>query len=136
MVSGMEYQPWQQPNRLSVFLGKITCNLAFDKYKYYTREKRGKGQAELVLDELNDCVPSANSTEQIISDKMLVEVINSFLRSLPSEKRKMFVRRYWYLSSYREIAEDFAMSENNARNVLLRIRSKLKKYLEKEGIVL
>ena len=128
--------PPQQPNRLSVFLGKITRNLAFDKYKYYTREKRGKGQAELALAELNDCVPSANSTEQIISDKMLVEVINSFLRSLPSEKRKMFVRRYWYLSSYREIAEDFAMSENNARSVLLRIRSKLKKYLEKEGIVL
>lgn len=75
MVSGMEYQPWQQPNRLSVFLGKITRNLAFDKYKYYTREKRG-------------------------------------------------------------IAEDFAMSENNARIVLLRIRSKLKQYLEKEGIVL
>ena len=119
-----------------MFLGKITRNLAFDKYKYYTREKRGKGQAEVALDELNECVPSVNSIEQAVSDKMLVEVINSFLRSLPAEKRKMFVRRYWYLSSYREIAEDFAMSENNARTVLLRIRSKLKKYLEKEGIVL
>ena len=86
----------QQPNRLSVFLGKITRNLAFDKYKYYIREKRGKGKAGVALDELNECVPSVNSTEQVISDKILVEVINSFLRSLPSEKRKMFVRRYWY----------------------------------------
>ena len=128
--------PPQQPSRLSTFLGKITRNLALDKYKYYNREKRGGGQAALVLDELNKCVPAADSTEQAVSDKLLVEVLNSFLRSLPAEKRQMFVRRYWYLSSVSEIAKDFGISESNVKVTLLRTRNKLKRVLEKEGIVL
>lgn len=128
--------PPQQPNRLSTFLGKITRNLALDKYKYYNREKRGGGQAALVLDELNECLPAANNTEQVVDDKLLVEVLNGFLRSLPAEKRQMFVRRYWYLSSISEIAKHFGISESNTKIILLRTRNKLKHVLEKEGIVL
>lgn len=128
--------PPQQPDRLSTFLGKITRNLALDKYKYYNREKRGGGQTALVLDELNECLPAMDSTEQAVNDRLLVEVLNGFLRSLPAEKRQMFVRRYWYLSSVSEIAKDYDISESNVKVILLRIRSKLKKVLEKEGIVL
>lgn len=128
--------PPQQPDRLSTFLGKITRNLALDKYKYYNREKRGGGQTALVLDELNECLPAMDSTEQAVNDRFLVEVLNDFLRSLPADKRQMFVRRYWYLSSVSEIAKDYGISESNAKVILLRIRSKLKKALEKEGIVL
>lgn len=128
--------PPQQPNRLSTFLGKITRNLALDKYRYYNREKRGGGQAALVLDELNECLPAASDTEQAVDEKLLVEVLNGFLRSLPAEKRQMFVRRYWYLSSVSEIAKDFGISESNTKIILLRTRNKLKYVLEKEGIVL
>jgi len=128
--------PPQQPNRLSTFLGKITRNLALDKYKYYNREKRGGGQTALVLDELNECLPASESTEQTVNGRLLIEVLNDFLRSLPAEKRQMFVRRYWYLSSISEIAKDYDISESNTKVILLRIRSKLKKVLEKEGIVL
>lgn len=128
--------PPQQPDRLSTFLGKLTRNLALDKYKYYNREKRGGGQTALVLDELNECLPAMDSTEQAVNDRLLVEVLNGFLRSLPADKRQMFVRRYWYLSSVSEIAKDYDISESNVKVILLRIRSKLKKALEKEGIVL
>ena len=128
--------PPQQPNRLSTFLGKITRNLALDKYKYYNREKRGGGQTALVLDELSECLPAMGSTEQAVDDRLLVEVLNGFLRSLPAEKRQIFVRRYWYLSSVSEIAEDFGISESNVKVTLLRTRNKLKRVLEKEGIVL
>lgn len=52
------------------------------------------------------------------------------------EKRQIFVRRYWYLSSISEIAKDFAISEGNIKIILFRTRNKLKKVLEKEGIIL
>ena len=128
--------PPQRPDKLSAFLGKITRNLALNRYRYYVREKRGYGQVPLVLDELQECVPAPNSTEQAVEEKHLVEVLNRFTRELPVEKRMMFVRRYWYMSSIGEIAEDFEISEGNVKMTLLRIRNKLKQTLEKEGIVL
>ena len=128
--------PPQCPDKLSAFLGKITRNLALNRYRYYVREKRGCGQVPLVLDELQECVPAVNSTEQAVEEKHLVEVLNRFTHELPVEKRMMFVRRYWYLSSIGEIAEDFEISEGKVKMTLLRIRNKLKQTLEKEGIVL
>ena len=101
------------------------------------REKRGCGQIPLVLDELQECVPAvANNTEEMIEEKLLVELLNRFLRELPLEKRMMFVRRYWYMSSIQEIANDYEISEGKVKMTLLRTRNKLKQILEKEGIVL
>ena len=44
--------PPQYPSKLSTYLGKITRNLALNRYKYYNRQKRGEGQTELVLDDV------------------------------------------------------------------------------------
>ena len=128
--------PPQYPSKLSTYLGKITRNLALNRYKYYNRQKRGEGQTELVLDELLDCVPAAESTEQEVEEKILVEVLNRFLDDLPEEKMKIFMRRYWYMSPIKEIADDFAMGESKVKMILSRSRNKLKQILEKEGIIL
>ena len=128
--------PPAKPSVLKTYLGKITRNLALNRYKYYNRQKRGEGQTELVLDELLECVPAAESTEQAVEEKILVEVLNRFLDDLPEEKMKIFMRRYWYMSPIKEIADDFAMGESKVKMILSRSRSKLKQLLEKEGIIL
>ncbi len=89
-----------------------------------------------MLDELQECVPASDSTEQAVEEILLVEALNRFLYELPIEKRMMFLRRYWYMSSIQEIAEDYEISEGKVKMTLLRIRNKLKQTLEKEGIVL
>ena len=61
-------------------------------------------------------------------------VINSFLRSLPKEKRQIFIRRYWYMSPICDIAADFGMSEGKVKMLLMRLRKELKKSLEREGV--
>ena len=71
--------PPNQPNQLSTFLGKITRNLSFNRYKQYSAEKRGFGQAELALSELEDCIPAKTDVEQASNEKELVEAINKFL---------------------------------------------------------
>ena len=128
--------PPHYPSKLSTYLGKITRNLALNRYKYYNRQKRGEGQTELVLDELLECVPATESTEQAVEEKILVEVLNRFLNDLPEEKMKIFMRRYWYMRTIKEIADDFAMGESKVKMILSRSRSKLKQLLEKEGIIL
>ena len=46
----------------------------------------------------------------------------------------IFLRRYWYLSSIKEIAKDLGMSESKIKMMLLRLRKEFRTYLEKEGV--
>jgi len=126
--------PPQRPNRLPTFLGKITRNISLNRFKRYRTEKRGFGQALLVLSELEDCVPATDNVRQAVDEMDLVESINRFLYALPDAKRKVFVRRYWYLSSIRDISEQYGTSESKTVSMLFRMRNELKAHLEKEGI--
>lgn len=135
-LKAWETIPPKRPEQLATFLGKITRNLSLDRYRHSTTKKRGCGQVSLVLDELQECVPAAGSVEQVIDDLVLQETLNRFLSYLPTETRKIFMRRYWYLCSIKEIAADFGISESKTKMLLLRSRNQLKKLLEKEGIAL
>lgn len=128
--------PPHRPDNLAAFLGKITRNLALDKCKYGSREKRKQHQPGLSLEELGECILAAKDVEQIISEKELVEQLNRFLEALPKRKRQVFVRRYWYFSSISEIARDFSISQSNVKVMLMRTRKELKHFLEREGVEL
>ena len=128
--------PPKRPNKLSLFLGTITRNLSFDKWKHRNAQKRGNGEMELALDELVECVPAAKGTEEAVEAAELERLINEFLHTLPERDCNVFLRRYWYVEEYSEIARRFQMNLNTVKTSLFRTRSKLKDYLEQEGIVL
>ena len=122
--------PPAKPNRLGIFLGKITRNLAIDKYRKERSQKYGSGQAALCLDELEECIGENHSIEDRIA---LAELLNRFLKELPQNKRDIFLLRYWYLMPVSEIAKRCGISEGVVKKTLQRLREHLKKYLEKEG---
>ena len=124
--------PPHRPAMLSTFLGKITRNLSFDRYRASRRDKRGGGQTALVLDELEEIIADKRTDDEL-DRKELLESINSFLSLLPPDKRKPFVLRYWYAYSIPEIAKRFGMTENNVSVSLNRTRQKLKNYLKERG---
>jgi len=128
--------PPHRPERLAAFLGIITRNTALDRYLSDRTKKRGGGQTEAVLNELSECVPDEKSSGCMADELALREAINGFLGSLPAQKRIIFMRRYWYMSSVKEIAEDYGLTESNVKVTLLRTRNRFKAYLEKEGIEL
>lgn len=128
--------PPRQPKRLSAYLGKITRNLSLNRARQYSAQKRGLGQTELVLSELEDCIPAQNSVEQMFDEMVLARSISQFLRAQPRQNRNIFIRRYWYLSPIRDIATDRGMSESRVASLLFRMRNALKSHLEKEGIML
>ncbi len=125
--------PPQKPNPLKGFLGQITRRLSINRLETYTAQKRGGGQYPLTLDELAECIPSAESGEDIANITALTDILNRFLRSLPLDARRVFIRRYWYTASVSEISKAFSMSESKVKSLLLRTREKLKVILEKEG---
>ncbi len=128
--------PTLRPLKFSAFIGKITRNLSLDKYEYYNAKKRGQGEMQIALDELQECIAATDSVEDAMEDMLLTEKLNCFLEGLSTEKRKIFMRRYWYLSPIKEIAADYQMSESKVKMILLRTRIALKEFLEQEGIVL
>lgn len=128
--------PPKQPSRLSTFLGKIVRNLSLDRYDKYTAEKRGFGQVPLALDELEECIPAPSHTEQAIDELALVGLLNRFLAGVKPEPRCIFVQRYWYLDPIKDIAADFGISESKVKTTLLRLRRKLKQFLQEEGVEL
>ena len=124
--------PPDRPSAFKAYLGKITRNLALDKFRHYNAEKRGAGQTVEALEELGECVSA--KTGDMIDEIALVELLNNFLASLSTTKRKVFMGRYWYFSSVKEIASDYRMTESKVIMMLHRTRQELKAFLEKEGI--
>ena len=126
--------PPAKPSRLSTFLGKITRNLAIDRLDKNTAQKRS-GPVEIILDELSECIPDADSTLDPTDKIALGDAINSFLASLDKEDRVMFMQRYWYSCPIKSIAREMEKSESSVKVTLMRTRNKFKEHLMKEGIV-
>ena len=122
--------PPTRPNALRVFVGKITRNLALDRYRARTAEKRAGGEFAMSLDELDECVGVTDESESAL----IGESISKFLRTQPELARKMFVCRYFYCDSIADIAQRFCVGEGMVKSTLFRVRGKLRDHLEKEGI--
>ena len=128
--------PPKRPERLKLFLGTITRNLSLDRWKGKRTMKLGSGEIFLTLDELAECVPDAHNTEAVVEAAELERLLNRFLHSLPERECNVFLRRYWYVEEYGEIAKRYGMKLNTVKTSLFRTRARLRKYLEKEGVVL
>lgn len=127
--------PPQRPERLQAFLGKITRNLALNRWERNRTQKRGTGQTPLALDELAECIPAGRGEDRMADDLLIRDTLNRFLEGLPVQTRRIFVRRYWYMSPVKEIASEYGLSESAVAVTLFRTRAKLKAVLEKEGIL-
>ncbi len=126
--------PPARPHSLKAYLAKITRNLAIHRWEKERADKRGGGEIPLVLSELAECVPDQSSAEDGFSKNTLTDALNRFLGGLPREKRIVFLRRYWYNASVKEIARDMGLTEAKVKTILHRLRGELKLLLEKEGI--
>ncbi len=125
--------PVQRPDKFSVFIGKITRNLALKKYEYLSAAKRNPS-AVTSLEELGECVSGVNRVESEFEGAQIERAINDFLWAQSEEKRKVFIRRYWYFDSVGDICESTGFSAGKVKSMLYHMREKLKKHLEEEGI--
>ena len=126
--------PPHRPSRLSVFLGKIARRLALDRYAALTAHKRGGGTTADILEEWRDALPDTDGDPA--DDIAVRDALSRFLRQLPTDKRRTFIRRYWYGDPIHAIAADSRSTESRIKMMLSRTRAELKTFLEKEGIAL
>lgn len=125
--------PPLKPQDLRHYLAKLTRNLACDLVRRQQAEKRGGGELPLVLEELENCIPSGETPEASLTAKELGAAISRFLDTQPKRTMDIFLRRYYFAESSEEIAAACRMRTDNVRLTLSRTRAKLKAYLEKGG---
>ncbi len=123
--------PPEKPNRLALFFGRITRNLAIDRFRRNKSQKNGGGLTGICIYELDECIGDGSPVEDRLA---LKELINSFLSEINENNREIFLLRYWYMMPIAEIAECCDMTEGAVKMVLQRVRAKLRDHLDKEGV--
>ena len=126
--------PDKRPTVLATFLGKITRNLAINRFQRKTRKKRGGGETELALEELEECIPAALDVERRYELQEFRQAIGRFVSGLSETEQKVFVARYWYLCPVEEIARRLQISSSKTKSMLFRLRNRLRLYLKEEDL--
>ena len=134
-LSAWRSMPPHRPAVLATYLGKLTRRISLNRWRDQNRIKRGGGEVMLALDELSECIPSQQNPERELEMKELAQAINHFIGTLQPTERDIFVSRYWFLASIREISLKFDFTESKTTSILFRVRKKLMSYLQEEGFV-
>lgn len=124
--------PPQRPVHLSAYLARLCRCSAFDRLDRRTAQKRTAEVVELTR-ELELCVPDPAAQ---VGETALGEALNAFLGTLSEEKRRIFLRRYWYGDGVKEIARRYGLGESKVKTALMRTRNSLREFLSKEGFSL
>ena len=130
-LKAWDSMPPNRPDHLSAYLGRIARNLSLDRYEREHAMKRGGSQIPLILEELEECIPASLDSGLPLE---LRDLLNRFLEGQSERARILFVRRYWFGDSVKEIAERYALGESLVKMTLLRSRNALRAFLEREGI--
>lgn len=124
--------PPAKPSVLKTYLGRITRNLALDRWRRTHSDKRGGGRISVALDEVHEIISSGYSISDAYLEQEFLRLINLFLHSLPDRERNVFIRRYYFADDMQDIAVRFGITQSNVRKILSRTRQKLNIYLDKE----
>lgn len=125
--------PPERPDSLSAYLARITRNHALTRLKARRRQKRGGGEAEVLLSELDDCVPTGDFADKLIDSRHIGEVISVFLSEQTEVNAAVFTERYFYCKTIAEISRESGFTKSKITAILFRMREKLKLALYEKG---
>lgn len=126
--------PPRRPEHLKAYTLAIARNLSLDRYQGIRARKRNSSY-DLALSELEDCLASEGDAETELEARELARAVNRFLAGLSKEDRQLFVCRYYLAQPVKDIAVKLNVRSNRVSLRLFRLREKLKKYLEREGLI-
>lgn len=126
--------PTHRPSRLAPYLGKLARWLSLNRLRENNSLRRGGGELPLILDELAETLGSDEDTEQELEVRELNRELRRLVEELGKDEKDVFLSRYWYMASIKEIAEKTGFSESKVKTMLHRTRKKLLSQLKEEGL--
>lgn len=123
------------PSSLKYYLSKITRNLSLKKLEQSLAKKRNK-DVKIILSEIEEFIPDSRySIEKEIESKLITEVMDSFLGKLSKEECAIFISRYYYFMTIKELSRKYSIPERKIKYNLFKLRNKLQELFEREGIL-
>lgn len=126
--------PPARPDPLLAYLCRVVRNISLRAYYKKKAAKRDSAYT-VAMEELEPCLAGPDRVEEEPEARELARTIEGFLETLDPENRVLFMRRYWFADSYREIAERMGLTEKTVSVRLTRIRGSLRKYLEQNEVL-
>ena len=127
-VAAWNSMPPKWPQNLCAYLGRLTRNISLNRLKSLRREKRNHALT-VAFEELEDVIPAPDDTES----EIICGWLNEYLSTLPRLDRQLFVGRYWYNHSVKELAKHYGMTANAATKRVTRAREGLRDFLIERG---
>lgn len=124
--------PPTRPNNFMAFICKIVRNLSLKKLDFNLAAKRSQN-ITISFSELEEILPD-NRIYPDYGYEEIGRLISNFLRREKKEVRNVFIRKYYFFDSVKDIAELYSFTESKVKNILYHTRNKLREYLKKEGI--
>lgn len=128
--------PPARPQNLRVYLSRFARQISIDMFRKKNRKKRVLSQYAVSLSELEECISKGDETTYEIDCGLLTSAINGWLRAQPEESRVIFIGRYYFMDSVKDLSEYYGMSQAKVKTLLFRSRVSLREYLIKEGFYL
>ncbi len=101
--------------------------------KNLIREKRRKSSYNKEFSELDNDFPDATEMNMVCEERETIYLIEKSLNKMKSEDVEIFKLYYYSARKIREISNILGISEFSVKSKLHRMRSKIKKDLEKGG---
>lgn len=127
--------PPARPDPLLPYIIKIVRNLSLKIYWRAGAAKRNSNYT-IAMEEIEACIADRETVDTEIAARELAHIIECFLDTLTRENRVIFMRRYWFSDSYKDIAGVTGLSEKNVSVRLTRMREKMKQYLMEREVFL
>lgn len=125
--------PPVRPNPLLSYIAKIVRNISLKTYWKKGAAKRSSIYT-VALQEIESCIADQKTVEGEMEARELAHIIENFLDTMTLENRIIFMRRYWFSNSCKDIAKHMGLTEKNVSVRLSRIRQKLKEYLTEREV--
>lgn len=125
--------PPAKPQPLLTYICKIVRNLSLKAYYRNSAAKRNSTYT-MAMEEIEACIPHPRTVESEMEAGELARILEQFLDTLSAQNRIIFMRRYWFSDSCRDIASHIGLTEKNVSVRLVRIRRKMKQYLTEREV--
>ncbi len=126
--------PPARPSPLLAYLCRIVRNLSLKAYWKKNAAKRSSVYT-IAMEEIEAYIADRKTVEDEIEARELARIMEAFLDTLTLENRVIFMRRYWFSDSCRDIAGLMGLTEKNISVRLTRIRQKMRQYLMERGVL-
>ena len=102
--------PPTRPEPLLSYIVKIVRNVSLKIYYRKEAVKRNSTYT-VAMQEIEACIADQKTVEDKVEARELARIIESFLDTLTTKERIIFMRRYAYIDTYADIAKRMGISE-------------------------